>query len=100
MQLNITCIPGDGIGPEIVKEAKKVLESVASKYGHEMNFKDILMGGGKLATHPAFAEAYTKYNLDKAKKIKELSNRYSSLTRKGIELTDELLNTENFYLNM
>ena len=29
MKLNITCIPGDGIGPEIVTEAKKVLDKVA-----------------------------------------------------------------------
>ena len=40
MKLNICCIPGDGIGPEIVREAKKVLEKIAEKYGHEMNFTD------------------------------------------------------------
>ena len=51
MQLNITCIPGDGIGPEIVTEAKKVLEAVASAYEHEMNFKDILMGGASIDVH-------------------------------------------------
>ena len=51
MQLNITCIPGDGIGPEIVTEAKKVLEAVASTYEHEMNFKDILMGGASIDVH-------------------------------------------------
>ena len=31
----IALIPGDGIGPEIVAEAKKVLDTVAKKYGHE-----------------------------------------------------------------
>ena len=41
MKLNIVCIPGDGIGPEIVAQAKKVLEKVASVYGHEMVFTDI-----------------------------------------------------------
>lgn len=45
MKLKITCSPGDGIGPEIVTEAKKVLNKVAKVYGHEMEFKDILMGG-------------------------------------------------------
>ncbi len=45
MKLNITCIPGDGIGPEIVREAKKVLDKVASVYGHEIAYKDVLMGG-------------------------------------------------------
>ena len=34
MVLNVTCIPGDGIGPEIVTEAKRVLGSVSEKYGH------------------------------------------------------------------
>ena len=48
MTLNITCIPGDGIGPEIVAQAKRVLEKVAEKYGHEMKFTDILMGGASI----------------------------------------------------
>ena len=45
MVLNVTCIPGDGIGPEIVTEAKRVLGSVSEKYGHEIKYTDILMGG-------------------------------------------------------
>ena len=45
MNMNVVCIPGDGIGPEIVTEAKKVLNCVAKKYGHEISFEDILMGG-------------------------------------------------------
>ena len=48
MILNIVCIPGDGIGPEIVAEAKKVLDKVAGVYGHEMNFQDVLMGGASI----------------------------------------------------
>lgn len=51
MNLNIVCIPGDGIGPEIVTEAKKVLETVGKKFGHEMNFEDILMGGASIDVH-------------------------------------------------
>lgn len=51
MELNITCIPGDGIGPEIVAEAKKVLNKVAEVYGHKMIFKDILMGGASIDVH-------------------------------------------------
>ena len=51
MKLNICCIPGDGIGPEIVTEAKKVLNKVAEKFGHEMNFTDILMGGASIDVH-------------------------------------------------
>lgn len=48
MRLNIVCIPGDGIGPEIVAEAKKILDKVALVYGHEMNYKDVLMGGASI----------------------------------------------------
>ena len=48
MELHITCIPGDGIGPEIVAEAKKVLNKVAEKYGHKIIYKDILMGGASI----------------------------------------------------
>ena len=48
MELKITCIPGDGIGPEIVAEAKKVLDAIAVKYGHKMNYTDILMGGASI----------------------------------------------------
>ena len=51
MELHITCIPGDGIGPEIVAEAKKVLDAVAEKYGHTMHYTDILMGGASIDVH-------------------------------------------------
>ncbi|MCI8463434.1 MAG: 3-isopropylmalate dehydrogenase [Lachnospiraceae bacterium] len=51
MELHIVCIPGDGIGPEIVREAKKVLEAVAQVYGHKMIFEDILMGGASIDVH-------------------------------------------------
>ena len=45
MKANITLINGDGIGPEIVREAKKVLEAVTQKYNHEFIYTDIDMGG-------------------------------------------------------
>lgn len=51
MNLKITCIPGDGIGPEIIAEAKKVLEKVCQKYGHAIELKDILMGGASIDVH-------------------------------------------------
>lgn len=51
MELNIVCIKGDGIGPEIVTEAEKVLNAVADKFGHSMNFTDILMGGASIDVH-------------------------------------------------
>lgn len=51
MELNIVCIPGDGIGPEIVTEAKKVLDAVGGKFGHRMKYTDILMGGASIDVH-------------------------------------------------
>ena len=62
MELHITCIPGDGIGPEIIREAKKVLEKVAETYGHRMVFEDILMGGASIDVHgvPLTEEAVAK----------------------------------------
>lgn len=45
MEYKVGVISGDGIGPEIVTEAKKVLDKIADKYGHSFNYTDILMGG-------------------------------------------------------
>lgn len=51
MDLKITCIPGDGIGPEIVAEAKKILDVIAKRYGHNIYYTDILMGGASIDVH-------------------------------------------------
>ena len=45
MKYNITLLAGDGIGPEIVDEARKVLDKVGKVYGHNFNYTKILMGG-------------------------------------------------------
>lgn len=45
MEKNIAVIKGDGIGPEIVEETMKVLDTVAAKYNHKFNYTQILMGG-------------------------------------------------------
>lgn len=45
MNYNIAVIPGDGIGPEIVTEARKVLDTIGSTYGHTFNYTEVLMGG-------------------------------------------------------
>ena len=51
MNFNIAVMSGDGIGPEIVEEAKKVLETVGKKYGHTFNFTDVLIGGISIDTY-------------------------------------------------
>mgnify|MGYP001352728123 FL=1 len=45
MNCNIVTIPGDGIGPEIVREACKALDKVGEAYGHSFQYTKILMGG-------------------------------------------------------
>jgi 3-isopropylmalate dehydrogenase len=45
MQANIVLLPGDGIGPEMVAEAVRVLETIANKHGHTFSFTERLMGG-------------------------------------------------------
>ena len=45
MNFNITLLPGDGIGPEVVGEATRVLDVIASRFGHTFHFKERLMGG-------------------------------------------------------
>lgn len=45
MNFKITLLPGDGIGPEVVGEAVRVLETIASKHKHSFTFQERLMGG-------------------------------------------------------
>ena len=45
MRKRIAVMKGDGIGPEIVNEALKVLETVASKYGHHFAYNFVDIGG-------------------------------------------------------
>ena len=45
MNFNITLLPGDGIGPEVVSEAVRVLDVITSKHHHTFNFRERLMGG-------------------------------------------------------
>lgn len=51
MEYRIATISGDGIGPEIVREAKKVLDKVGQKYGHNFNYDEVLMGGISIDTY-------------------------------------------------
>ncbi|HEY0862717.1 MAG TPA: 3-isopropylmalate dehydrogenase [Lacunisphaera sp.] len=45
MKASIVLTPGDGIGPEVVNEARIVLEAVAKRHGHEFKFSEHLLGG-------------------------------------------------------
>ena len=50
-EFNIAVIKGDGIGPEIVTEAMKVLDKVAEKFGHTFHYDELLMGGCSIDTY-------------------------------------------------
>jgi 3-isopropylmalate dehydrogenase len=45
MKANIVLLPGDGIGPEVVREAVRVLDAIAGKYQHQWVYQECLMGG-------------------------------------------------------
>jgi 3-isopropylmalate dehydrogenase len=51
LNFNITLLPGDGIGPEVVGEAVRVLEKIASIYVHAFHFQERLMGGCSIDKH-------------------------------------------------
>lgn len=51
MNLNIGVIKGDGIGPEIVTEAMKVLDKAGEVYGFTCNYEQLLLGGASIDVH-------------------------------------------------
>jgi 3-isopropylmalate dehydrogenase len=48
MKARIAVLGGDGIGPEVIGEAVRVLEAVASRFGHEFEFVEALIGGSAI----------------------------------------------------
>jgi 3-isopropylmalate dehydrogenase len=50
MKIKITVLPGDGVGPEVTREAVRVLRTVAEVYGHEFTFDEKLVGGAAIAS--------------------------------------------------
>ena len=53
--MNIAILPGDGIGPEVMKEAVKILDVVAEKFGHTFTYSHGLIGG---AAYDEFGEHF------------------------------------------
>ena len=65
MNYNVTVIPGDGIGPEIVREARKVLDQVGKGFGHSFDYTEIQMGGCSI---DAYGVPLTEEALETARK--------------------------------
>ena len=51
MNLKIGVIKGDGIGPEIVREAMKVLDLVGERFVHTCEYTELLLGGASIDVH-------------------------------------------------
>ena len=51
MKARIAWLPGDGVGPEVLREARRVLEVVASEHNHEFEFVDADIGGVAIERH-------------------------------------------------
>lgn len=51
MDAKLVLLPGDGIGPEIVAQAERVLQTVAQKFGHRFEFSSHPMGGNAIDSH-------------------------------------------------
>ena len=45
MKAKLVLLPGDGIGPEVVAEAVRLLDAIAQKYGHTFTYSERLIGG-------------------------------------------------------
>jgi len=48
MEMNIALLPGDGIGPEVIAQAVKVVNAVAKKFGHKITFKEAITGAAAI----------------------------------------------------
>ena len=48
MKLKIAVLPGDGIGPEIMKQGVAVMDAIAQKYGHEFQYEEALVGASAI----------------------------------------------------
>jgi len=48
MNINLALIPGDGIGPEILRQAEKVLIRLCDKFGHTLKYETLLAGGAAI----------------------------------------------------
>ncbi|HYZ87248.1 MAG TPA: 3-isopropylmalate dehydrogenase [Bryobacteraceae bacterium] len=65
MNLNILLVPGDGIGTEVTREAVKVLERVAERFGHTLQTKEALLGGVAIhKTGTPYPEETAKLSLE------------------------------------
>ena len=61
MKLKVTVLPGDGIGPEVIEQAVRVLETIAGISGYSFEFTEHLIGGAAIR---AFGSPLPRITLD------------------------------------
>ncbi len=64
MNYKIAVIPGDGIGPEIVREARRVLDQAAARFGFTLSYTELLLGGASI---DAYGVPLTQKTIEQAK---------------------------------
>jgi 3-isopropylmalate dehydrogenase len=69
LEFNITLLPGDGIGPEVVAEAVRVLDVIATKYSHTFQYKERLMGGCSIDAYGTSLTAETLADCQSAEAV-------------------------------
>jgi len=65
INLNIAVLPGDGIGPEVIHQAVRVLDTVSKKYGHAFNYEFAEIGAASIEK---YGEPLTRETLERCLK--------------------------------
>ena len=103
MEAKIGSISGDGIGPEVVREARRVLDAVAEKFGHTFTYEDIINVNLKqnitltddneiivrTLTAPSVSDVKTENNTIKLTVDKELGVEIVGDTKVRINVVDD-----------
>ena len=100
MSYKVGVIRGDGIGPEIVAEALKVLDKVAEKYNETFDYTDILLGGASI---DATGKPLTEEALETAKSCDAVLMGLSVVIQQllhGISLPANLDQKQDFWLSV
>jgi len=88
MKLNIAVLPGDGIGPEVTKQAIKVLKAIASEFNHQFVFKNAVVRFSEVIMEGLMKNKLQKEDIDML--IPHQANlRIAQFIQKKFRLPDE-----------
>ena len=73
MKMNIAVLAGDGIGPEVIEQALKVVKAIAKKYNHDMSFEHGITGASAIdAVGNPYPECWQVYKMLRLSLVQEL----------------------------